>query len=311
MRRLKALVDPRASAEPRGHRPHRPEGAPGKPEVAALHRAGGGHVHRVRLLRAGLPEPRAHAHPAPAHRRPTGAGAAEPGGAVAEEIRRDYRYAGLETCAGDGMCQTRCPVSIDTGALMKRFRADASLRTSAGTPGGPPPTAARATERMARAGPRRRARPGLGRRTSGRVGAMTGALRALLGDDVVPRWTPDMPRAAPSAAPHHGRRRAGHLLPGLRAAHLRPGRGRARAADRPRGAGGGRPPRRRPGAHPGGHHRCLLQHALALQGLRRGRRGDEQRHRGAPLAVDRRGSASGGGRGKLLHPRFPRGPRLR
>ena len=40
-----------------------------------------------------------------------------------QSLSRDFRYSGLETCAGDGMCQTRCPVSIDTGALTKRLRA--------------------------------------------------------------------------------------------------------------------------------------------------------------------------------------------
>jgi len=118
-----------------------------------------------------------------------------PGGTVAEEIRRDFRYAGLETCAGDGMCQTRCPVSIDTGALVKRFRADAhsALGREAGLAAA---TAPRATERMARAG------LAAGHVLAsvvgnGAMGALTGGLRALLGDDVVPRWTPDMPGAAP------------------------------------------------------------------------------------------------------------------
>lgn len=33
-----------------------------------------------------------------------------------------YRYAGIETCATTGMCQTRCPVSINAGALMKKLQ---------------------------------------------------------------------------------------------------------------------------------------------------------------------------------------------
>ena len=118
-----------------------------------------------------------------------------PGGSVAEEIRRDYRYSGLETCAGDGMCQTRCPVSIDTGALVKRFRADAhsAFGREAGRSAA---TTARATERVARAS--LAAGHALASVVGSRaVGAMSGALRALLGDDVVPRWTPDMPGAAP------------------------------------------------------------------------------------------------------------------
>ena len=118
-----------------------------------------------------------------------------PAGTVAEDIRHDYRYSGLETCAGDGMCQTRCPVSIDTGALVKRFRAAAhstfALETALGAASG-----ARTTERIAHAS------LSAGRALAsvvgnGAMGAMTGALRAVLGEDVVPRWTPDMPCAAP------------------------------------------------------------------------------------------------------------------
>ena len=87
----------------------------------------------------------------------------QPGGAISEELRRDYQYSGLDTCAGDGMCQTRCPVSIDTGALVKRFRADAALglRTERRQA-----TATRCADDRA-AGPgrhRRRTRAGLGGR---------------------------------------------------------------------------------------------------------------------------------------------------
>jgi len=38
-------------------------------------------------------------------------------------LRDDYTYAGLETCAVDGLCATACPVNINTGELTKRLRA--------------------------------------------------------------------------------------------------------------------------------------------------------------------------------------------
>jgi D-lactate dehydrogenase len=38
-------------------------------------------------------------------------------------LERDFPYMALDTCAADGMCATTCPVSIDTGKLVKRFRA--------------------------------------------------------------------------------------------------------------------------------------------------------------------------------------------
>ena len=43
-----------------------------------------------------------------------------------ERLRRfeeGWAYLGDETCAADGLCQTACPVGIDTGKLTKRLRA--------------------------------------------------------------------------------------------------------------------------------------------------------------------------------------------
>jgi D-lactate dehydrogenase len=41
----------------------------------------------------------------------------------AESLREDFVYQGVTSCAGDSMCQSACPVAIDTGALMKELRA--------------------------------------------------------------------------------------------------------------------------------------------------------------------------------------------
>lgn len=38
------------------------------------------------------------------------------------ELRRRYRYQGIETCAADGLCALTCPVDIDTGAMVKHLR---------------------------------------------------------------------------------------------------------------------------------------------------------------------------------------------
>lgn len=43
---------------------------------------------------------------------------------LVKELERDYRYDGEETCAVDGMCQTACPVLINTGDLVRRLRAE-------------------------------------------------------------------------------------------------------------------------------------------------------------------------------------------
>ncbi len=37
-------------------------------------------------------------------------------------LQRRYRYAGIETCAADGLCALTCPVDIDTGAMIKHLR---------------------------------------------------------------------------------------------------------------------------------------------------------------------------------------------
>ncbi|WP_193078768.1 FAD-binding and (Fe-S)-binding domain-containing protein [Brevibacterium aurantiacum] len=37
-------------------------------------------------------------------------------------LRREYDYDGIDTCAVDGMCQTACPVFINTGDLVRRLR---------------------------------------------------------------------------------------------------------------------------------------------------------------------------------------------
>jgi D-lactate dehydrogenase len=38
-------------------------------------------------------------------------------------LLRDFEHEGIATCVGDSMCQTSCPVKIDTGALIKELKA--------------------------------------------------------------------------------------------------------------------------------------------------------------------------------------------
>ena len=52
--------------------------------------------------------------------------------ALVAAIEADYDYDAVQTCAVDGMCQTACPVLINTGDLVRRCRADrASKRVQA------------------------------------------------------------------------------------------------------------------------------------------------------------------------------------
>jgi D-lactate dehydrogenase len=42
--------------------------------------------------------------------------------ALRRSLERAFQYMAVDTCAADGLCATACPVSIDTGALIKRLR---------------------------------------------------------------------------------------------------------------------------------------------------------------------------------------------
>jgi D-lactate dehydrogenase len=52
-----------------------------------------------------------------------GATAGAEAAALKAALEADYEYEGILTCAGDSMCQTSCPVKIDTGALVKELKA--------------------------------------------------------------------------------------------------------------------------------------------------------------------------------------------
>ncbi|KRA26072.1 oxidoreductase [Microbacterium sp. Root61] len=107
--------------------------------------------------------------------------------AAVMQLERDYDYAGVQTCAVDGMCQTACPVLINTGALVKRLRREeanpvlaagwkvAASGWSAATRGGAMALSA------AKAVP------------APLVTAVTDAARAVLGADTVPRYGADLP----------------------------------------------------------------------------------------------------------------------
>lgn len=52
--------------------------------------------------------------------------------ALADSLEKDYNYDAVDTCAVDGMCQTACPVDINTGNLVKHLRRDSSGRLENG-----------------------------------------------------------------------------------------------------------------------------------------------------------------------------------
>ncbi|HYH59646.1 MAG TPA: FAD-binding and (Fe-S)-binding domain-containing protein [Thermoleophilaceae bacterium] len=112
------------------------------------------------------------------------------GSPVLEALLDQYEYDGIQTCAADGTCALACPLGIDTGVLVKSFRArEHSARSQrAGV------AAAKrwaTVERASRAG--LRARPV--------SKALSRAGRALLSDELVPSWPAEMPPPAPSKLP--------------------------------------------------------------------------------------------------------------
>ena len=122
-----------------------------------------------------------------------------------EALERDYEYDSNETCAGDGMCALACPVDINTGALVKRFRHNAHSRSQE-----------RAARWVARswASVERAARGALraGRLSARTVGdrplvALTGLARTLGDDDLLPRWLEETPAPAPARLPRTSRQR--------------------------------------------------------------------------------------------------------
>ena len=48
--------------------------------------------------------------------------------ALLKDLRADYDYEGVQTCAVDGMCAVACPVDINTGDLVRRLRAEEASR---------------------------------------------------------------------------------------------------------------------------------------------------------------------------------------
>ncbi|MDR1386953.1 MAG: FAD-binding oxidoreductase [Propionibacteriaceae bacterium] len=110
--------------------------------------------------------------------------------ATAEELQQDYVYDGIQTCAVDGLCGLACPVKINTGLLVKKFR----RRTVPGYAGLAWSTAAKhwgATTGLF---------SGLLDLTSRLPGPLAGGLigldqgvRSVLGHDVVPLWSRELP----------------------------------------------------------------------------------------------------------------------
>ncbi|MCU1516696.1 MAG: oxidoreductase [Pseudarthrobacter sp.] len=120
--------------------------------------------------------------------------------ALDAELARAETYNSVETCAVDGMCQTACPVSINTGDLVRRLREQDASRVTQAAGRAAAGQWAPVTRMAATALTAAKWLPAT------LVRGASDAARAVLGTDVVPRWTGDLPAG--------GSRRAGDEEPG-------------------------------------------------------------------------------------------------
>ncbi len=129
--------------------------------------------------------------------------------ALVAQLERDYGYESVQSCAVDGMCQTACPVGINTGSLVKRLRLEDAGRTAntvwqaaAEHWGGVTKGAGLALTVVAKA---KSAAPAV---AGPLIGAPNRLARAVLGADTVPLHSAELPgggparkRPTPAAAP--------------------------------------------------------------------------------------------------------------
>jgi len=122
------------------------------------------------------------------HRQPAGS-------AVLEELLDAYGHDAVDTCAGDALCRLACPLGIDTGALMRDFRAARHTRAEERA-AGRLAVFGRAAERTARTALATAAAI-RGRAGDRPLAAVTGFARRAAGTDLIPDWLPETPGAAP------------------------------------------------------------------------------------------------------------------
>lgn len=107
--------------------------------------------------------------------------------ALVKQLEKDYDYESVQTCAVDGMCQTACPVEINTGLLVKRIR-----RSDAGpVANGAWNAAAKHWEGVTRGASL--ALTVVNKLPAAAVAPPNKAARAVLGTDTVPLYSPELP----------------------------------------------------------------------------------------------------------------------
>lgn len=112
---------------------------------------------------------------------------ATPNQELLADLAKDYDYHAIQTCAVDGMCGHICPLHINTGDLVRRLRAEQANRMLDGIWA----AAARAWGPFTKAA-------SLALSTAKAVApvatGITTVARKVVGDDVMPRYSADLPR---------------------------------------------------------------------------------------------------------------------
>ena len=119
--------------------------------------------------------------------------------ALLHQLQQEYEYDAIDTCAVDGMCQTACPVLINTGDLMKRLRADNAGKLAAKGWGAAAKHWAGTTRAASLALTATRKLP------SGLVTGPNRLGRKLIDPDTLPLWSPELPGGG--RCPRQGPRR--------------------------------------------------------------------------------------------------------
>ncbi|WP_427173014.1 FAD-binding and (Fe-S)-binding domain-containing protein [Arthrobacter sp. 92] len=108
--------------------------------------------------------------------------------ALVKDLEKDYDYSSVQTCAVDGMCQTACPVDINTGTLVKDLRKSGAGPAANGLWN----AAAKHWEGVTRGASI--ALTLVDKLPPAAVQPPNAAVRALLGTDTVPLYSPELPR---------------------------------------------------------------------------------------------------------------------
>ncbi len=120
------------------------------------------------------------------------------GSPVQRALVEQYEYDGIQTCAADGTCQIACPLGIDTGKLIKGFRAEEHTEKAQRQ-------AARVAEHWSSMEKAARAGLRAGTVAGPLMRGAAGAARSLFSDELVPAWPRSMPPPAPAKLPRTSR----------------------------------------------------------------------------------------------------------